>query len=122
MIKPQHKNERLHINAIEINAFFASTFSIKYFLTNWKVSFLRIILKLLLLFILFPILLALYLLQTIFLGICLLINFIPLVRVFFEVFYVIVYDIVALVAMFVNIYNSEDYTNKLNEYDKKHVI
>ena len=122
MIKPQHKNKRLHINAIEINAFFASTFSIKYFLTNWKVSFLRIIFKILLLFILFPILLALYLLQTIFLGICLLINFIPFIRVFFEVFYVIIYDIVALVAMFVNIYNSEDYTNKLNEYDKKHVI
>ena len=118
MIKPQHKNERLHINAIEINAFFASTFSIKYFLTNWKVSFLRIML----LFILFPILLVFYLIQTILLGICLLINFIPFIRVFFEVFYVIIYDIVALVAMFVNIYNSEDYTNKLNEYDKKHII
>ncbi len=122
MIKPQHKNERLHINAIEINAFLASTFSIKYFLTNWKVSFLRIIFKILLLFILFPILLVFYLIQTIFLGICLLINFIPLLRVFFEVFYVIIYDIVALVAMFVNIYNSEDYTNKLNAYDKKYVI
>ena len=122
MVNTKHKNERIHINAIEINAYLASSYSFKYYFTNWKINFIRFILKIFLFFIMMPIHLVLYLLQTIFLGICLLINFIPFVRLFFEAFYIIIYDAVAISAMFLNLYNSNDYTNKLNEYDKKHII
>ena len=86
MVNTKHKNERIHINAIEINAFLASSYSFKYYFTNWKI------------------------------------NFIPFIRLFFEAFYIIIYDAVAISAMFLNLYNSNDYTNKLKEYDKNHII